>query len=601
MVDNTNVWKIAPSPLVTSFAEKVSPENVLPEYPRPQLVRERWMTLNGLWDYAVTLKDVDELPSLEGKILVPFPIESALSGVKRRLLPSEKLWYRRTFIIPDEWTSGRILLHFGASDWETTVYINDKLTGKHTGGYCPFTFDITELINTGENVLVVTVWDPTDTYFQVRGKQVLNPHGMWYTPVSGIWQTVWLEPVPANYIENLKMTPDIDSHSLKLKVNVYGGADLEVIASIYDCDTLIGSFSGNAGEPLEIKMENPKLWSPDSPFLYRLAVKIKDKNIVSDHVGSYFGMRKFSICRDKDGHPRLCLNNSPLFMNGVLDQGYWPEGLFTAPSDDALVYDIETAKKLGFNMIRKHIKVEPARWYYHCDRLGMVVWQDMISGGRSISEGHNTANAILGMMGIHLMDSKKYSRLGRGEIESRENYRKELEEMLDTLYNVVSIGLWVPFNESWGQFDSLKISEWIKSYDPTRLVDHASGWFDHGGGDVKSLHIYFKGLGIPSMEKGRACVISEYGGYGLVVRDHVWNSQKEYGYKKHTDASELAANYRKLIASQLKPLISRGLSAAVYTQITDVEEETNGFLTYDRKVLKMDAAFVSELNSSLYE
>lgn len=600
MDDMKNCWSMASSPLMSPFSGKVLPDNVLPEYPRPQLVRKRWINLNGLWDYAVTSKDDDKTPAFEGKILVPFAIESALSGVKRELKPLEKLWYHRTFIISDEWED-RILLHFGASDWETNVYINGMRAGTHRGGYCPFTFDITDYIKKGENNIFVTVWDPTDTYFQERGKQVLKPHGMWYTPVSGIWQTVWLEPVPSTYIESLKMIPDIDNETLELNVSVNVKTNLEVMVSVYDSGTLVGSFEGNTKNTLKIRIDNPKLWCPGSPFLYDIKVGLKNENGIIDCIESYFGMRKFSTGKDKDGYMRLFLNNKPMFMNGVLDQGYWPEGLYTAPTDDAMVYDINTVKGLGFNMIRKHIKVEPARWYYHCDKQGLLVWQDMMSGGRSVPEGRMLRYGLLSYIGVHFKDNKNYSRLGRQESESRNNYKKELKEMIDTLHNTVSICMWVPFNESWGQFDSIETAKWVKSYDPTRLVDHASGWFDQGGGDVKSLHIYFKKLGNPSMEKSRVCVISEYGGYSYAVKGHVWNSLKEYGYKRHKNAKELFSNYSKLVNEQLKPLISRGLSAAVYTQITDVEEEINGFLTYDRMILKMDKDTIYGLNKSLYE
>lgn len=595
MNDNTK-WKPAHGNLLTRWSGSIDPCNVLPEYPRPQMKRNDWANLNGLWDYVIK-PDTQDIPSdFEGKILVPYPLESSLSGVKKSLLPNEKLWYRRSFTVWDEWKRNRLLLHFGAVDWKAEVWINNLKVGEHTGGYYPFTLEITEFIKEGENEIVIAVWDPTDTYGQERGKQTLKPSGMFYTPVSGIWQTVWIEPVPKNYIKSIKLTPDIDNEELSVEVKI-DAADgkIHIEASAYDGNKEISIDKRSMGETLKLKISSPKLWSPDSPFLYDLKIRLIKDTAVIDEITSYFGMRKFSIGEDSSGIKRLLLNNVPLFQNGVLDQGYWPDGLYTAPTDDALKYDIETAKKLGFNMIRKHIKVEPLRWYYHCDKLGIIVWQDMISGGGSIEKLRHLLIPNL-VKGVSFEDTshKKY---GREKQSNRDNYKKELKEMIDCLYNTVSIGLWVPFNEAWGQFDASEISKWIKGYDPSRLVDHASGWYDQGSGDIKSVHIYFRKLYMPKKLKGRAAAITEYGGYNLLEKGHAWQEDKEYGYKHFETREQLKTAYVSLINSQLRPLVPKGVSAAVYTQLTDVETEINGIITYDREVVKIDPEIMKELNT----
>jgi Beta-galactosidase/beta-glucuronidase len=592
-------WKPVEGHIMTRWAAEVSLENALPEYPRPQMVRDIWMNLNGLWDYAVVPKEQSSIQKYEGKILVPYPLESALSGVKRQLKPSEKLWYRRTFTIPEEWCGNKLLLHFGAVDWEAAVYINGVKIGEHTGGYYPFTFEISKLLHEGTNEIVVSVWDPTDEFGQERGKQVLNPKDLFYTPTSGIWQTVWLEPVPETYIESFKMVPDIDNGELRIEFCINGDSErLKVEAAAYDGETEVSKIQGGTGSPFVMKITSAKLWSPDSPFIYGLKILLTDGEKAVDEITSYFAMRKFGTMKDNNGYTRVCLNNKPIFQTGLLDQGFWPDGLYTAPTDEALRYDIETAKKMGFNMLRKHIKVEPARWYYYCDILGMLVWQDMPNGGRGFSL---MGDAFLPMCGVTKKDTTEsfHTKSGRGAKESRDNYKKELKEMIDALYNVPCIMTWVPFNENWGQFDALDTAAWVKEYDSSRLIDHASGWYDQGGGDFKSLHIYFRKLSLPKRCDDRAVVISEFGGYGMKEEEHIWIEDRKVSYKGFKTEQEFAAAYKSLFEAQVMPLILRGLCAAVYTQITDVETEINGLLSYDREVVKIDCNDVHGLNEQL--
>lgn len=593
-------WKPVEGNIMTRWAKEVSPQNAHEEYPRPQMVRSRWMNLNGLWDYAVTPKGFDKAEKYDGKILVPYPPESALSGVKRELLPLERLWYRRTFILPEEWKNNRLMLHFGAVDWKTAVYVNGKIAGKHTGGYCPFTFDISGLVNEGENEIVVSVWDPTDTFNQERGKQTLNPKGIFYTSVSGIWQTVWLEPVNQTFIKNIKLIPDIDNEILQIKTYINGDfKDLKIEASAYDNETLVSHITSNAVSLLNLRIPSPKLWSPDSPFLYKLNIKLWNDDKLADEIDSYFGMRKISCAKDFDGNLQILLNNKPIFQSGLLDQGYWPDGIYTAPTDDALRYDIEAAKKMGFNMLRKHIKVEPARWYYYCDLLGIMVWQDMPSGGSSFNFLYNL---VLPNFGVNVKDNTvlAHNNFGRKSPVNQENYRNELKEMIDTLYNSPCIITWVPFNEGWGQFDADEIACWVKAYDPSRLVDHASGWYDQQGGNFKSVHTYIKKLHLPQKIGNRCFVISEFGGYGFKVNGHVWNKDKELSYSGYKSEEKLTDAYKFLIDKQVMPLIGKGLCATVYTQLTDVETEINGIISYDREVIKIDASILHELNNNLY-
>lgn len=593
---SSHEWKPVQGNIMTKWTKDIDPQNVLPEYPRPQMARMSWMNLNGLWDYCIQPDKEDKPCTFEGRILVPFPLESALSGVKKTLMPDEKLWYRRNFTLPDEWRDKRLLLHFGAVDWKAEVWGNGMRLGEHTGGYYPFSFEITEFVRAGENEILVSVWDPTDTYGQERGKQTLKPGGVFYTPVSGIWQTVWMEPVPQSYIKSVKITPDIDSEELSVEVHIEGEDDnIKIEGAAYEDEKEITLECCSAREILKLKIPAPRLWSPASPFLYDLKIRLIKSTEIIDEIKSYFGMRKFSLGEDGNGIKRLFLNNRPIFQNGVLDQGYWPDGLYTAPTDEALKYDVEMTKALGFNMTRKHIKVEPARWYYHCDKLGLIVWQDMVSGGGSMETlRHIIIPNLARRVQLNDTDHKQF---GRREQSNRDNYRKELKEMLDCLYNVVSIGMWVPFNEAWGQFDAAEVAGWVKKYDPTRLVDHASGWYDQGAGDLRSVHIYFIRLKMPKKLKNRAAAITEYGGYSLQIKGHVWNEDREFGYRKYKTTEELKNAYASLINGQLKPLIPKGVAAAVYTQLTDVETESNGIITYDREVTKIDPDIMYDLNN----
>jgi hypothetical protein len=568
-------WQPAQGPLKTRWAKDVSPANAHPEYPRPQMVREEWLNLNGLWDLAITSKDATRA-TFDTQILVPFPVESALSGVMRKVSENDRIWYRRTFDVPAKWHGKRLLLHFGAVDFETTVWVNSKQVGQHRGGYDGFTFDITDAINPlGENELVVAVWDPTDAETQPRGKQVRKPNGIWYTSTSGIWQTVWLEPVSAAYVTGLKITPDVDASSVTISPSTTPTLGVCMVeATIRDGRKVVYTASTNAGGRITMPIKNARLWSPEDPHLYNLTVSLKLGDRALDKVESYFGMRKISLGKDEKGFTRLMLNNKPYFQFGPLDQGFWPDGIYTAPTDEALRYDIEMTKKLGMNLARKHVKIEPDRWYYWCDKLGLLVWQDMPSGDKYI--GHN---------GQDIERSP----------ESAKEFDQELTALVQGRGNHPCIVMWVPYNEGWGQWDTAGVVAMIKKLDPTRLVDNASGWADRGAGDVNDMHKY-PGPGAPDPETARAIVLGEFGGLGLPVRGHTWQSEKNWGYRSFADAAALTTAYIDLVA-KLFPLIDeKGLSAAVYTQTTDVEIEVNGLMTYDRALVKMDLARVAAAN-----
>ncbi|MCJ7675718.1 MAG: hypothetical protein MUO33_11290, partial [Sedimentisphaerales bacterium] len=555
------------SGLATRWAKDVSPDNVRAEYPRPQMVRQDWLNLNGLWEYAILAKDAERPGSFDGQILVPFPVESALSGVMKPVGPGNRLWYRRTFEIPAKWSGKNVLLHFGAVDWEATVWVNGEEMGTHRGGYDPFTFDITDALkDSGRQEIVLSVWDPTDAGSQPRGKQVRKPNGIWYTAVTGIWQTVWLEPVPQIHIESLKITAEVDGQAVEVLANVSAAVgDFDLKVAVFDgskqvCQGQVIKISGGtssvARPSVKLPVKDARLWTPDEPFLYDLKVTLAQNEKVVDEVTSYFGMRKISLGKDEAGVTRLLLNNKPLFQYGPLDQGFWPDGIYAAPTDEALRYDIEVLNKLGCNMMRKHVKIEPARFYYWCDKLGLLVWQDMPSGNNKSDE-------------------------------DKKQFELELSRLVQTHYNSPSIVMWVPFNEGWGQHDTPRIVERIREWDTTRLVNQASGWKDEGVGDVQDIHSY-PGPAAPPVEEKRAAVLGEFGGLGLPIKGHTWQDEKNWGYRTYSTREELTDAYVALL-SNLRSLIGGGLSAAVYTQTTDVEIEVNGLMTYDRAMIKMDA------------
>jgi hypothetical protein len=573
-------WRPAKGPLMTRWAKKVSPKNAHREYPRPQMVRKDWMNLNGLWEYAIQSRDQQQPDSFDGQILVPFPVESALSGVMKAVGEEKRLWYRRTVKIPKKWASRRMLLHFGAVDWDTTVWVNGRQVGNHRGGYDPFTLDITDTLkSSGEQEIVVSMWDPTNAGTQPRGKQVKEPRGIWYTAVTGIWQTVWLEPVPKTYIESIRIVPDVDSESLRVIAGCPGASSdytLEVEAK--DGWFTKGKAEGRVGERMVVDIKKPKLWSPDSPFLYDLKVTLKDgKGKKVDAVSSYFGMRKIEVKKDKKGINRLFLNNEVLFHFGPLDQGWWPDGLYAAPTDEALRYDIEVLKKLGCNMLRKHVKVEPARLYYWCDKLGLMVWQDMPNGDK------------------HIRGSDPDLKRSK---ESATQFELELKRVIEAFVNHPCIVMWVPFNEGWGQYDTARIVNYVKGLDGTRLVNSASGWTDRGVGDVHDIHRY-PGPAAPPTEADRAAVLGEFGGLGLPIKGHTWQDEKNWGYRSYETREDLTNAYVALI-DNLRSLIGDGLCAAIYTQTTDVEIEVNGLMTYDRAMIKMDHKKAAAANKSLY-
>lgn len=567
---------------MTKWAEEINPDNVLSEYPRPQMVRSDWQNLNGMWNYAIA--PCGKKPQAwDGEILVPFAVESSLSGVGKRVGKDNELWYSRTFTVPAAWSKQNILLHFGAVDWKADVWVNGVSIGSHTGGYAAFSFDITPALKKGENEVVVRVWDPTTDGYQPRGKQHNNPHGIWYTPVTGIWQTVWLEPVAESHIAAVKTTPKLDNSSFSVKAEVAGAKSGDLVAvTILNDGKIVAEGKSTPCTAAEIVVSNPELWTPENPHLYAMKVELVRGGKVIDSVESYTAMRKFSIGQDKDGIMRMMLNNKPIFHFGPLDQGWWPDGLYTAPSDEALAYDIIKTKEFGYNMIRKHVKVEPARWYYHCDRLGMIVWQDMPSGDNTPQwQMHNYFD------GAELVRSQ----------ESEENFRREWKEIIDMLYSFPSIGVWVPFNEAWGQFKTAEIVEWTKAYDPSRLVNPASGGNHYQVGDILDTH-HYPHPKLTLVDSRRATVLGEYGGIGYVVKEHLWEPDRNWGYITFNSPKQVTDQY-EAYAEKLKILIEAAFTAAVYTQTTDVEVEVNGLMTYDRKVIKVEADRIRAINQEI--
>ena len=576
-------WQPAGDKIKTAWADKVDPACPLPEYPRPTLVRPAWQNLNGHWDYAIRPADAPQPELFDGKILVPYPVESSLSGVQRRLAENEVLWYERRFTVPAEWRQGALLLHFGAVDWEADVYLNGIRVGGHKGGYTAFSIDIAPYLTRGEQTLAVRVTDPTDRGTQPRGKQVTEARTIWYTPVTGIWQTVWLEPVPESRIASLRTTPDIDTKSLTVEAAIVGARRGDIVEiTLRDNGRTVAETRAAAGEPLRLTLPEMKLWTPDTPMLYDLETTLLRGGKSVDRVGSYAAMRKNSVVRGKEGFLRLALNDRECFQFGPLDQGWWPDGLYTAPTDEALAYDIIKTKDLGFNMIRKHVKVEPARWYYHCDKLGMIVWQDMPNGDQGPQwQMHNYFNG-----------AEKHR-----SAESEANFRKEWKEIIDCLYSVPSIGVWVPFNEAWGQFKAPEIAEWTKAYDPSRLVNPASGGNHYLTGDILDTH-HYPHPRMTLLDTNRATVLGEYGGIGLVMKEHLWEPDRNWGYVRLNSPKEVTDEYEKY-ADMLYKLIGRGFAAAVYTQTTDVEVEVNGLMTYDRKVMKVEPERIRRINERI--
>ena len=578
-----HAWQPVAGQLMTRWAQEVSPENAWPEYPRPQMVRKDWHNLNGLWDYAIRDGEEKERPAAyDGKILVPYPVESALSGVKKPVGPRQRLWYHREFTLPQDFQSKRVLLHFEAVDFHAKVWVNNMYVGEHRGGYDPFTFDITDQLvgkprGGRTQKIEVAVTDPTDKGTQPRGKQILDPHGIWYTAVTGIWQTVWLEAVPATYIQSLRITPDLDNHTIGVIAEV-SGADGTTVHVTAEKDS--STARGTSGKTIQLKLSSEvynKPWSPDQPQLYDLTVQVKRGGQTVDHVSSYFALRKVEVAKAKDGFNRLFLNGKPLFHYGPLDQGWWPDGLHTPPSDEAMRYDLDMLKEMGFNMIRKHVKVEPRRYYYHCDKMGFLVWQDMPSGDKYI--------------GGQDPDIKRSEESGR-------QFEYELRELIETLYNHPSIVMWVIYNEGWGQWDTPRITRWTRQLDPTRIINSVSGWADRGVGDVIDKHSY-PGPAMFPPEPRRATVLGEFGGLGWPVKGHLWQDRSNWGYRTYHSQEVLQSHYASRVQALL-PLISQGLAAAVYTQTSDVEGEVNGLVTYDRVRVKFDVQQLRTLHEKLY-
>ena len=578
-------WQPAGDKIKTEWSETVNPKHVLPEYPRPQMVRGEWSNLNGEWEYAIRAKGGVEPTAYDGNILVPFAVESSLSGVQKIVGADNELWYKRTFDIPSSWKNKNIILNFGAVDWKADVFVNDILIGSHKGGYTPFSFDITPYLKGQKGQkLTVRVWDPSDAGFQPRGKQVAKPEGIWYTPVTGIWQTVWLEPVASNHITAIKAIPDVDNSVVGVTVSTSESSVTDIVeVKISDKNNkVVATAQGVQGQEMRLQVKDAELWSPENPYLYDMKVTLLGKQ--KDEVKSYTAFRKISVQKDAAGIYRMCLNNKPLFQYGPLDQGWWPDGLYTAPTDEALLYDIKKTKDWGFNMIRKHVKVEPARWYYHCDREGILVWQDMPSGDMGNQWGPREYNAGT--------DKNRTQ-------ESISNFYTEWKEIMNLCMSNPSVVVWVPFNEAWGQFDTEKVVAWTEAYDPSRLVNPASGGNHRACGDILDLHNY-PGPEMYLADPMRVNVLGEYGGIGLALDGHLWWNNRNWGYIQFKSSDEVTAEYVKY-AKELKTLVKKGFSAAVYTQTTDVEGEVNGLMTYDRKVIKINEDAVRKINKEVID
>lgn len=573
-------WAPQGDKIKTPWAEQVNPKNVLPEYPRPQLERKEWENLNGEWNYAIRPKG-ESIPSkFEGKILVPFAVESSLSGVQKHVKENQELWYEREFSIPSKWGNKQVKLNFGAVDWKADVYVNGIMIGSHTGGFTPFSFDITPYLTGKTNQKVaVCVWDPTDRGYQPRGKQVSNPQGIWYTPVTGIWQTVWIEPVNTAHITHIRAIPNIDNKLMAVTVNADNARGDVVQVDLLENGKTIASGKGIPGEEIRLQVSDMKLWSVESPYLYDMKVKLLANGKVADEVDSYTAFRKISYQADKNGIQRMYLNNKPLFHFGPLDQGWYPDGLYTAATEEAMVYDLKKTQDFGFNMIRKHVKVEPARWYYNCDKMGILVWQDMPSGDLGNKWENQTYNGGT--------DKKRSA-------ESAANFDREWKEIMDLCISNPSVVVWVPYNEAWGQYQTERVSDWTKNYDPSRLVNPASGGNFRACGDILDLHNY-PGPAMYLFDPQRVNVLGEYGGIGLPLPGHLWRENQNWGYVQFKNSNEVTAEYIKY-AEELINFVKRGFSAAVYTQISDVEGEVNGLLTYDRKKIKVNEADVRDIN-----
>ncbi len=559
---------------------KLDINNILSEYPRPQFWRDSYINLNGVWDYCVNAGEVPK--EYNEKIIVPFSPECELSGDVRKPKASEYLWYKKEFNLPKGFNKGRVFLHFGAVDWYSCIFVNDNKVGEHKGGYTSFYFDITPYLKEEDNILIVKVLDPQDTKEQSRGKQKINSGGIWYTPQSGIWQTVWLESVPDVFIKNVDITPSFKNEKVVIKVS--SNEDIDCKINLDNREII-----AKTNEEIEVSMPNFIAWDINNPYLYNVEIKAE-----KDYVKTYFAMRELSIKEDAKGVKRLYLNGEECFCNGVLDQGYWQDGLYTAPSDEALIYDIVKMKELGFNTLRKHIKIEPMRWYYHCDRLGMMVWQDMINGGGDYKLSVITAPAFLP---INIKDDN-YKAFARQDENARNDFYIEMQEMINALKNCPSIVMWVPFNEGWGQFDSKIAYDMIKKQDPTRLIDHASGWHDQGLGDFKSLHIYFRKYKHKKDKLNRAVILSEFGGYAY-KESNAQHKKRAFSYKNLQTREDFVKAVRNLYNNEILPAKKKGLSACIYTQLSDVEQEINGILSFDRSKIKINADEIKDIFKKL--